>query len=77
MPNSKRTDFEQEVVDALLESKAVDFEAIATIVARFGDSAARSGTEFGVLIGRRVIDACIPPDPYLLASRVAAAEGQG
>jgi hypothetical protein len=71
-----RTDLHQEVVEALLESKVIDFEAAGSVLARFGEHAARSGAEFGVLIGRRVIDVCIPPY-YNVAAFEAIAEAQG
>jgi hypothetical protein len=59
-----RTPLQQEVVDALLESSAINFEALAGIIAKFGESAARSGTELGFVIGRRVLNYCIPPEPF-------------
>jgi hypothetical protein len=59
-----RTGLQQEVVDALLESSAINFEALGGIIAKFGETAARSGSELGFVIGRRVLNYCIPPDPF-------------
>ena len=59
-----RTPLQQEVVDALLESSAINFEALGGIIAKFGETAARSGSELGFVIGRRVLNYCIPPDPF-------------
>ena len=59
-----RTGLQQEVVDALLESSAFDFEAIGGIIATFGERAAKTGSEVGFVIGRRFFNYCIPPDPW-------------
>ena len=59
-----RTKLQQEVVDALLESSAINFEALGGIIAKFGERAAKSGSELGFVIGRRVLNYCIPPDPF-------------
>jgi hypothetical protein len=59
-----RTQLQQEVVDALLESSAINFEALGGIIATFGERAARAGSELGFVIGRRVLNYCIPPDPF-------------
>jgi hypothetical protein len=72
MSNSTRTELQQEVVDALIESKAVNFDAIGNILAQFGARAAETGSDFGVVIGRRAWDICIPPEPYLAAFNNAA-----
>jgi hypothetical protein len=64
MPN-RRTELQQEVVEALITSKAVNFDAIGKVLAKYGDRAARAGDGLAVIINRRVIDACIPPEPYL------------
>ncbi len=76
--SGNRTKLEQEVVDALLESKAIDFDKLASVLARFGPRAAQAGIPLGVIIGRRVIDACIPPDPFLAGfTRVVGPELEG
>ena len=59
-----RTELQQEVVEALLESSAINFEALGGIIAKFGERSARSGSELGFVIGRRVLNYCIPPDPF-------------
>jgi hypothetical protein len=59
---SERTELQQEVVDALVESKAVDFEAIGSILGQFGERAARQGVNLGFVVGRRFWSYCIPPD---------------
>ncbi|MDQ1428762.1 MAG: hypothetical protein QOK39_2238 [Acidimicrobiaceae bacterium] len=76
MYERNRNELEQEVVDALIESKAIDFEAVASLVAQFGARAAQSGSEFGVVVNWRTMDVCIPPDPYRLAVDILAAQGR-
>lgn len=63
MPRNKRTALEQEVVDALIETKAVDFEAAGRVLAKFGAQAAQAGTGIAFVVGPKVIrDWCIPVD---------------
>jgi hypothetical protein len=64
----KRTELQKEVVEALVSSKAVNFEAVGSVLAKFGARAALNGDAFGALVHWRVIDVCIPPEPYLIRS---------
>jgi hypothetical protein len=72
----ERTELHQEVVDALLASKAFDFEAIGTVLGGYAERAARSGIDIGIIVGRRVLNYCIPPEPYL-PSEVGKVQQQG
>jgi hypothetical protein len=79
-----RHELHQEAVDALLESKAIDFEAVGRVLADQGARLAKEGVDFSVIINWRVMDICIPPDPFRLGSLVReiareeiAAEQQG
>ena len=63
MPNG-RTELQQEVISALVESKAVNFEAVASVIAKHGPRLAKTGDEFAFVITRKSWDLCIPPDPY-------------
>jgi hypothetical protein len=60
--SQKRTELQKEVVEALVSSKAINFDAIGSVLAKFGARAALAGDAIGVIINRRVIDACIPVD---------------
>jgi hypothetical protein len=62
---NRRTELQQEVVEALITSKAVDFEAVGKVLSKYGARAARAGDGIGVLITWRLHDICIPPEPYL------------
>lgn len=56
-----QTELHKEVVDALVSSKAINFEAVGSILAKFGARAATTGDTIGVIIGHHVTDICIPP----------------
>jgi len=59
-----RSELQNEVARALIDSKAVDFEVVGKVLSHYGARAAASGETIGVIIGRRCWDICIPPDPY-------------
>ena len=63
MPRFIRTELEQELVDAFIETKAVDFEAIGSIVARYGARAARSGTDLTTIVNKHFLINCGWPGP--------------
>lgn len=59
-----RSELQNEVARALIESKAVDLEVVGKVLGQFGARAAISGETIGAIIGRRCWDICIPPEPY-------------
>ena len=63
--SNNRTELQQEVAEALISSKAVDFEAIGKVLSKYGARAARAGDGLGAIINWKVMDICIPPEPYL------------
>ena len=67
MSTSGRSEVQQEVASALIDSNAINFDSIAGILAKFGPRAALTGSGIHVSIGRRVFDLCIPPEPYDLS----------
>ena len=69
----KRTEVQQEVIDALLESNAINFDAVGSILTKYGARAARTGSDVAVIVGWRAWDICIPPEPY---GKVAGNIGQ-
>jgi len=62
--SQRRTDIQKEVVEALVSSKAVDFDAIGTVFSKFAARAATNGDSIGVIVNWRVMDICIPVDFY-------------
>jgi hypothetical protein len=68
----RRTELQREVVNALLESNAFDFEAVGSVLGKYGAQAARTGDAIGVVINWRVLHYCIPP--YLDHTSVLEAE---
>jgi len=62
--SNHRTELQKEVAEALITSKAVNFEVVGSILSKFGARAALTGDAIGAVINWRVIDICIPPDPF-------------
>jgi hypothetical protein len=62
--SSKRTELQQEVVEALVSSKAINFEGVGSVLAKYASRAALTGDTIGAIIHWRVYDICIPPDPF-------------
>jgi hypothetical protein len=63
MPNTIRTELEQELVDAFIETKAINFEAIGNIISKYGARAAKSGTDLVTIINKNIIINCGWPGP--------------
>jgi hypothetical protein len=72
MPTEKRTGFQQEVVEALLDSKAINLEAIGATMSKFGERAIRDGESLVQIINRNVMWNCGWPGPELDIVRGAA-----
>jgi len=58
MTFDKRSAFQQHVIDALIESKAIDFGAIGATMSKFGERAARDGESLVHIINKNVIINC-------------------
>ena len=56
-----RTKLQQEVVEALIATKAVNFEAVGAVMSKFGERAALAGDGLWSVINWRIHDYCIPP----------------
>jgi hypothetical protein len=59
--SNRRTELQKEVVEALVQSKAFNFEAVGQVLAKYGSRAALTGDAIGVVINWRVFHYCIPP----------------
>jgi hypothetical protein len=71
----RRTELQSEIAEALIASNAINFEAVGSLISKYGARAARTGDAFGAIIHWRVADICIPPDPFQVVS-VAAIRGE-
>ena len=74
---NRRTELQKEVVEALVQSKAFDFEAVGKVLGKYGSRAALTGDALGVVINWRVLHYCIPPytldrNPVLEGEQVAS-----
>lgn len=59
----KRTRFQQELAEALIESKAINIESIATIIGRYGERAVLEGESLVNILNKNVIINCGWPIP--------------
>jgi hypothetical protein len=69
-----RTELQREIVDALISSKAIDFEAVGNVIGKYGARAALAGDALWVNIHHRMSDVCIPPFPFAEPSSVSPAQ---
>jgi hypothetical protein len=65
MKFEKRSAFQQQVVEALLESKAINLAAVGATIGQFGERAIRDGETLVQIINRNVMWNCGWPGPEL------------
>jgi hypothetical protein len=65
MTHNVRTELEQELVDALIDTKAINFEAIGSIISKYGARAAKTGTNLVTIINKHVMINCGWPGPEI------------
>lgn len=72
----QRTKLQQEVVDALLDSKAINLDAVASVMASFGERALREGDDFATVINGHAVWNCGWPGPVLGRAQFGQLEQQ-
>jgi len=65
MSTGKRSALQQQVVESLLESKAINLEAVGATLSKFGERSAIEGDTLVHIINRRFLWACGWPGPEL------------
>jgi hypothetical protein len=65
MNTEARSAFQQQVIEALVESKAINVSAIGATFAKFGDKALLHGESLVTIINRNAIWNCGWPGPEL------------
>lgn len=65
MKSQHRTAFQQQVVEALVQSKAINLEAVGATMSKFGERAALQGETLITIINRNAIWNCGWPGPEL------------
>ena len=65
MGQIRRSEFQQEVVQALIDSKAIDFVAVGATISKFAERAALEGEPLVTIVNRWVTWACGWPGPEL------------
>ncbi len=63
MPADKRTPLQDEVVRALIETKAIDFEAVGALFSKFGARGGPRGRLLVNIINKHVTGPAAGPDP--------------
>ena len=58
----RRTELQREVAEALISSKAINFDVVGSILSKYGARAAVNGDGIGAIVNWRFIDICIPVD---------------
>jgi hypothetical protein len=69
MGQEKRSAFQQEVVQTLLESKAINLEAVGATLSKFGERAALEGETLVSILNRKLMWCCGWPGPELDIAR--------
>ena len=76
MGHNTRNAFQQRVVEALIESKAINLEAVGATLSKFGEEAALSGETPVSIINRNVIWNCGWPGPEIdIGRQISGLEG--
>ncbi len=65
MRSEARTAFQQQVIEALVESKAINVDAVGVTFAKFGERALLQGEALVTIINRNAIWNCGWPGPEL------------
>jgi hypothetical protein len=65
MRTEARTAFQQQVIEALVESKAINVDAVGATFAKFGERALLQGESLVTIINRNAIWNCGWPGPEL------------
>ncbi|MDM0074487.1 hypothetical protein QTH90_08845 [Variovorax sp. J2P1-59] len=68
----KRSAFQQQVVETLLESKAINLDAVGATVSKLGERALVSGEPLVTLINRNCFWCCGWPGPEIGIGRIGA-----
>lgn len=76
MGEFKRTRLQDEVVRELVESKAIDFGAIASVFSKYGARAALEGDSLVTIINKNVTWNCGWPVPEVLQAGVIRGQVQ-
>jgi hypothetical protein len=63
MAKNIRTELERELVKSFIDTKAVDFEKIGSIISKFGARAATEGTDLAVIVTKNFLINCGWPGP--------------
>ena len=77
MAKTPQSELQQEIVNTFIDSKAVNFEAIGSLIAKYGARAAKSGTDLSVIVNKFNMWACGWPGPEISRASVDALKANG
>ena len=75
MAGIKRTPLQDEVVRALIETKAIDFEAVGALFSKYGARAALEGEPLVNIITKNVTWNCGWPGPEIFQGEIPGVQG--
>lgn len=75
MADIKRTPLQDEVVRALIETKAIDFEAVGALFSKYGARAALDGDVLVHIINKNVTWNCGWPVPEVFGDHLGGPQG--
>ena len=65
MAQPARTELEQEIVNAMIDTKAINLEAVGKVISKYGERAAKTGTSLVTIINKNIIINCGWPGPEI------------
>ena len=76
MKSDHRSAFQQQVIEALVESKAINMEAVGATFSKYGQEALLRGESLVQIINRQSMWACGWPGPELDIGQLTRRQGE-
>jgi hypothetical protein len=71
MPCDPRSAFQQQVVEALVQSKAINLEAVGAVISKYAERALLTGESIASIVNQHNVWICGNPGPILDGRRLA------
>ncbi len=65
MAQPARTELEQEIINAMIDTKAINLDAVGQVISKYGERAAKTGTDLATIINKNFIINCGWPGPEI------------
>lgn len=76
MASNQRSAFQQQYIEALIESKAINLDAVGSTLSKFGERALLEGEDLVHIVNRKVVWNCGWPGPIIDLANVDRVNGQ-